>query len=159
MLTSGKVKEVCCRRMRRNSPFYFIKAIVGASMTKGIFLKPWVLLNTDGEPAGHGKVIHAHCTCVAGMQGSCNHVTALLYMVEILTYEKSAPACTEVKCAWLPPSMPKGGFKPGPVSATPICVDRYGKASTRAKRQKQMERLQANKPYLPQSGTDFSLPF
>lgn len=38
-------------------------------------LKPWILTKLDG------KIISAHCTCVAGLSESCSHVGAICFAV------------------------------------------------------------------------------
>lgn len=38
-------------------------------------LKPWILAKSDG------KIICAHCTCVAGLSESCSHVGAICFAI------------------------------------------------------------------------------
>ena len=50
-----------------------------------------------------GKVLKAHCTCMAGMGSTCNHVVAALFRVEAaMRLGLSNPACTTKACEWLP---------------------------------------------------------
>lgn len=50
-----------------------------------------------------GKVLQAHCTCMAGMGSTCNHIAAALFRVEAaIRLGLSNPACTTKACDWLP---------------------------------------------------------
>lgn len=80
---------------------------------------PFCLLKTDCRPSqklsdvSHklwlliskvdGNVLQAHCTCMAGMGSTCNHVAAALFRVEAaMRLGLSNPACTTKPCEWLP---------------------------------------------------------
>lgn len=39
-------------------------------------LSPWIIIQPDG------KVLAAHCNCMAGLGEACTHVAALLYSIE-----------------------------------------------------------------------------
>ena len=50
-----------------------------------------------------GKVLQAHCTCMAGMGSTCNHIAAALFRIEAaVRLGLSNPACTAKPCEWLP---------------------------------------------------------
>ena len=50
-----------------------------------------------------GKVITAHCTCMAGMSSTCNRVAAALFRVEAaMTLRHTNPAYTAKAYEWLP---------------------------------------------------------
>ena len=60
--------------------------------------KLWILLSKS-----KGKVLEAHCSCMAGMGSSCNHVAAALFRMETaLRLGLSNPACTTKPNVWLP---------------------------------------------------------
>ena len=60
--------------------------------------KLWILLSKS-----KGKVLAAHCSCMAGMGSSCNHVAAALFRMETaFRLELSNPACTAKPNMWLP---------------------------------------------------------
>ena len=45
----------------------------------------------------------AHCSCMAGMSATCNHVAALLFRVEAaVRYGLTNPSCTAKSCECLP---------------------------------------------------------
>ena len=50
-----------------------------------------------------GKVLCTHCTCMAGMSQTCNHVAAALFRIESASrLGLNNPACTSTSCEWLP---------------------------------------------------------
>ena len=60
--------------------------------------KLWVCLSKKER-----KVMKAHCSCMAGMGSTCNHVAAALFRVEAaMRLGLTNPACTEKACEWLP---------------------------------------------------------
>ncbi|KAK7502268.1 hypothetical protein BaRGS_00006632 [Batillaria attramentaria] len=64
-----------------------------------------------------GKVMTGYCTCTAGLEGSCNHVAALLYaLVDVTdTKIKGIDASTSKTCKWKQPRKcrlsPKKAFE------------------------------------------------
>ena len=64
-------------------------------------LTPWLIIQPDG------KVLAAHCDCMAGLGESCTHVAALLFMIEATYQIKSSITATQTKAYWLPPSTKK----------------------------------------------------
>lgn len=54
---------------------FFFKVLHSQSLNLPV-LKPWIVC----EEAG--KVLAAHCTCIAGLGECCSHVGALLFAVE-----------------------------------------------------------------------------
>lgn len=61
-------------------------------------LKPWAIC----EKAG--KIIAAHCSCIAGLGEACTHVGALLFGVESLVRTHANTSKTDVLCTWNGPS-------------------------------------------------------
>ena len=56
--------------------------------------KLWVCLSKN-----EGKVITAHCTCMAGMNSTCKHVAAALFLVEAaMRLGLTNPTCTIKTC-------------------------------------------------------------
>ena len=50
-----------------------------------------------------GKILVTHCTCMAGMSQTCNHVAAALFRVEsACRMGLNNPSCTSTACQWLP---------------------------------------------------------
>ena len=60
--------------------------------------KLWIFLSK-----AKGKVLQAHCSCMAGMGSSCNHVAAALFRMETaFRLGFLNPACTAKPNEWLP---------------------------------------------------------
>ncbi|KAL3885690.1 hypothetical protein ACJMK2_025736 [Sinanodonta woodiana] len=56
---------------------------------------PWVAVTSEG------RVIAAHCDCMAGLGESCSHVGALLFKIEAAVCNGyTRLACTEKPCEW-----------------------------------------------------------
>ncbi len=50
-----------------------------------------------------GKILRAHCTCMAGLSQTCNHVAAALFRIEAASrMGLNNPSCTSLPCQWLP---------------------------------------------------------
>ncbi|XP_021355877.1 uncharacterized protein LOC110451965 [Mizuhopecten yessoensis] len=62
-------------------------------------LTPWIIIQTDG------KVLAAHCNCMAGLGESCTHVAALLYSIEATVIVRNSKTVTQEKAYWLPASV------------------------------------------------------
>lgn len=60
--------------------------------------KLWLLFSKK-----NGNVLNAHCTCMAGMGSTCNHVAAALFRIEAaMRLGLANPSCTTKPCEWLP---------------------------------------------------------
>ena len=68
----------------------------------------WVICGkNDGDSIGF-EVLADYCTCTAGLFGSCNHVTGLLFRVEaavLIGY--CSPTCTDTLATWNVPKSKK----------------------------------------------------
>lgn len=82
-----------------DGPFCFLKTDCRPSQKiSDVFHKLWLLISK-----ADGNVLRAHCTCMAGMGSTCNHVAAALFRVEAaMRLGLSNPACTTKPCQWLP---------------------------------------------------------
>lgn len=50
-----------------------------------------------------GKILKAHCTCMAGFSQTCNHIAAALFRIEAdVRMGLSNPSCRTTACEWLP---------------------------------------------------------
>ena len=50
-----------------------------------------------------GNIVSSHCTCMAGMAQTCNHVAAALFRLEAsCRLGLTNPSCTSKACEWLP---------------------------------------------------------
>ena len=49
------------------------------------------------------KIRSAHCTCMAGMSQTCNHVASAMFRIEAaVRHGFTNPACTSLPSEWLP---------------------------------------------------------
>ena len=56
---------------------------------------------------GDGRVLSAHCRCMAGQGESCSHIASVLFYVETFSRVRGKLACTDIKCAWIMPGYNK----------------------------------------------------
>ena len=76
------LKSECRKSEKINDPFH----------------KLWVIFNKKSA-----KVMCAHCTCMAGLSQTCNHIAASLFRIEAAVRNGlTNPACTSEKSEWLP---------------------------------------------------------
>ena len=62
------------------------------------FHKFWVVVEKNSS-----KIRSAHCTCMAGMSQTCNHVASALFRIEAaVRLGLTNPACTSIPSEWLP---------------------------------------------------------
>ena len=53
-----------------------------------------------------GNIVSSHCTCMAGMAQTCNHVAAALFRLEAsCRLGLTNPSCTSKACEWLPSTV------------------------------------------------------
>ena len=72
-----------------------------------------------------GKILATHCTCMAGMSQTCNHVAAALFRIQsACRMGLNNPSCTAKVCAWLPNNE---SVKPVKVSDLQLESDNFGK--------------------------------
>ena len=64
-------------------------------------LTPWVVCEKSG------KVLCAHCDCMAGLGESCSHVASLLWAIEAGCKRRDSLTVTEKKAYWVLPSAVK----------------------------------------------------
>ena len=65
-------------------------------------LQPWIIVQRDG------KVLYAHCTCMAGIGEVCSHVGTILFYTDCQVKRGENTTVTDEKAYWmLPPSINK----------------------------------------------------
>ena len=70
-------------------------------------LLPWFIAESNG------KVLCAHCNCMAGLGETCSHVATLLWAVEAGVRLKDSMTITQKKAYWLlPPSIKEVQYAP-----------------------------------------------
>ena len=65
-------------------------------------LNPWIIAEKGG------RVLAAHCDCMAGLGEACTHVAALLFAIEATVKVRDSKTVTEEKAYWLLPGGVKG---------------------------------------------------
>ena len=63
--------------------------------------RPWIIANMGG------KIISAHCDCMAGLGESCSHVGALLFYVEAVVKIRDNETVTQDKAYCMLPAACK----------------------------------------------------
>ena len=63
--------------------------------------KAWIIVEQKG------KILSAHCNCMAGLGETCSHVGALLFYVEAAVRIRDSKTVTQEKAYWLLPSAHK----------------------------------------------------
>lgn len=87
-------------------------------------LTPWIISHKDG------KVLAAHCDCMAGLGESCSHVASLLWAVEAGAKKRDSLTVTDKKAYWVLPSA----VKKVPYSKiSDIVFSKYGGVNKRAR--------------------------
>ncbi|KAK7089418.1 uncharacterized protein [Littorina saxatilis] len=130
------VREIMYHPVRKTASLCILKAAVYPSMS--IRNKPyrvWVMITKKNETSAGGEIKTAHCTCAAGMLGSCNHIAGLLFRVE------AAVKCgatdlrgTENLCTWVAPSG-SVARKPGKWRDNHVAKDVYGQKTSRERKE------------------------
>ena len=64
-------------------------------------LQPWVLAETGG------KILAAHCNCMAGLGEACSHIASLLFAVEAGVRARESTTVTDKKAYWVQPQSVK----------------------------------------------------
>ncbi|XP_046857602.1 uncharacterized protein LOC124451003 [Xenia sp. Carnegie-2017] len=91
-----------CALMRLNALFLFSLHQVNHSQRMSERpLTPWVVCEKNG------KVLTAHCDCMAGIGESCSHVASLLWAVEAGARKRDSLTVTDKKAYWVLPSAVK----------------------------------------------------
>ena len=79
------------------------------------FHKLWVCIDRKSS-----KIIVGHCTCMAGMSETCNHIAGMLFRLEAVNIAGlNNPSCTTKPCEWLP-----NRSKVEPKKIKDVCLDR-----------------------------------
>ena len=56
----------------------------------------------------YGKVLAAHCICMAGLGEACSHIAALLFSIDDMVQVRDKKAVTQENAYWLLPTSVKG---------------------------------------------------
>ncbi|KAH7966269.1 hypothetical protein HPB49_014944 [Dermacentor silvarum] len=96
----GYVKNVMLNLSTSDPQVGLVRAACLPSMKSGAYIVTAWYRKASGDIAG------AHCTCVAGLSQSCQHVAGVLLSVTDKT-AKEQESCTDVPCKWIVPAEVK----------------------------------------------------
>lgn len=97
---SGWVDSVYVAEIQSCKHTYLVSAHVRHSQRISASpTKAWMAVKQDG------RIICAHCTCMAGLGEACSHMAAVLFTFEANTQTKKTFSTTSLPCSWLPPSF------------------------------------------------------
>ncbi|XP_070174291.1 uncharacterized protein [Littorina saxatilis] len=106
--TCSRVRHIFYHSIKTASPMCVLKAYVFPSMN--IRKEPyrvWVMVTIKTPSCPGGEIKTAHCSCPAGLLGSCNHIAGLLFRVEsALKTGATKYVPTEQQCSWVVPGGP-----------------------------------------------------
>ncbi|XP_046333004.2 uncharacterized protein LOC124115889 [Haliotis rufescens] len=113
------VKEILYHNIRDNSSLCLLKAKVMPSMSlNSPAYAVWAAIAKESGTQAGGRVLSAYCTCTAGMLGSCNHISGLLFRVEAAVVTGATDkTCTDKQCEW---TIPKQRVSLNPVPAVDL---------------------------------------
>ena len=94
---SGWVSEIGMQKLPSRLSLLIAKVKHSQRMNEPS-LKPWVIAEING------KILCAHCNCMAGLGESCSHIGALLFALEAVVKIRNAKTVTQDKAYWLLPS-------------------------------------------------------
>ena len=120
------VKEIFYHPVSPESKICFLKCKVTPSQrTSSTPYNVWVAVEKKGPG---GKIVSGYCTCTAGLLGSCNHVTAMLFRVEAaVSSGVTKPTCTSKLSAWNVPAATKSLLSVKPISELAVVRATYRK--------------------------------
>ncbi|KAK7115821.1 uncharacterized protein [Littorina saxatilis] len=147
--TCSRVRQIFyhIHSIRTASPMCVLKADVFPSMN--ISKEPyrvWVMVTIKTPSCPGEEIKTAHCSCPAGLMGSCNHIAGLLFRVESEVKTgatKYVP--TEQQCSWVVPGGPVIR-NPGMWKDAYVVRDSYRQKRTR---QEKIEAQRAKQNFQP----------
>ena len=108
----------------------------------------WTLVKKDTPETPGVDIIASYCTCVAGLQGGCNHVAGMLFRIESAVASGAThPSKTSTSCQWDIPSGNKINLKP--TKAEEIFFSKTKYTTSKANADKQKHAKQKFKQYKP----------
>ena len=140
------VKEIFWHHISDESPLCFIKCKVTPSQrTSSTAYNVWAAVRKNNPG---GKIHSAYCTCTAGLLGSCNHVTGMLFRVEAAVSSGiTKPTCTSKLSVWNVPAPTKTLLTIKPMRELIFSKSHYKKRKTVSEARENQEALQAFCPY------------
>ncbi|XP_028407527.1 uncharacterized protein LOC114530141 [Dendronephthya gigantea] len=120
------VKEIFYHPVSVESKICFLKCKVTPSQrTSSTPYNVWVAAEKKGPG---GKIVSGYCTCTAGLLGSCNHVTAMLFRIEAaVSSGVTKPTCTSKLSTWNVPAATKSLLSIKPIGELTVVKASYRK--------------------------------
>lgn len=108
--SSGWIKEVLYHNIDDHTDVCLFSTTCTPSMNvRQPPYEIWAIIEKDSSRKPGGKIYSAHCTCTAGLHGSCNHIVGMLFRIEAAVAEGlTNPSSTSKLCKWNVP----GRFEP-----------------------------------------------
>ncbi|XP_057305548.1 uncharacterized protein LOC130643085 [Hydractinia symbiolongicarpus] len=129
------VKEIFYNDICEESKYCVLRCRVTPSQS--IHNKPyhvWAIIEKDGARPG-GRIKSAHCTCVAGLLGGCNHVIAMLFRIEAaVSTGATKPGSTSLLAKWNVPTGTKTTVINGPICDMTFHKHHYRKGNKSTER-------------------------
>ena len=101
------VREIYINKLNKETPVCILKCkVIPSQRTNSKPYDVWTVVQKK-KPNEPGGYIHsAYCTCTAGILGTCNHVTGMLFRIEnAIQTGLTTPSKSSVLCTW---NIPKG---------------------------------------------------
>ena len=109
----------------------------------------WAVIRRDTDIKPGGEICSAYCTCVAGLQGSCNHVVGMLFRIEAAVANGATrPSKTSMSCQWNIPSGNKLHLTATKAEQLYFTKTKYGKSCTTEKQKVAKIKLNSYRPSL-----------
>ena len=104
--SSGWVEDVYFHDITPTSDVCIFSCKVSASMRLRIPpYQVWAAVAKTTKYRPGGKIFSAYCTCTAGLNGTCNHIAAMLFRVQAAVSQGlTNPTCTSRLATWNVPS-------------------------------------------------------
>ncbi|KAJ8031893.1 hypothetical protein HOLleu_25248 [Holothuria leucospilota] len=103
---SGWVREVVAWKAERNLVIVSGR-VMHSQRLQETALHPWVIAQKDG------KIISAHCNCMAGLGETCTHVCSLLFYTETKVRIRDSVTVTQEAAYWkMPATVKKAQYLP-----------------------------------------------
>ena len=108
----------------------------------------WVIIKKDTNDLPGGDILASYCTCVAGLQGGCNHVVGMLFRIEsAVSSGATNPSKTSLSCQWNIPAGLKIDIRPTKAEELFFSNTKY--TSNKGKSESQKYNKQKYKKYEP----------
>jgi hypothetical protein len=85
-----------------------------------LILRPWIIAEKGG------KIISAHCNCMAGFGEACTHIAATLFWVDATVRIRETKTVTQEKAYWmLPTGVKKNAYSQLSAKSKKVLLDKH----------------------------------